>query len=725
MSTSLEISLLGRVEIRRNGLPVIGFVSAKVQALLIYLAVTGRPHDREILAELFWGDKPEAKARANLRKALSNLRRLLGDYLLTSEQSVAFNDTGSTWLDIRAFETALAVGLQTPPNLLALREAAELYQGNFLASFSVDQALPFEEWVLVEQARLRQLAVQALYQLAIAHTARGEYAAGINITNRLLVLEPWQEEAHRQMMILLDRSGQRAAALAQYESCRQLLARELGVEPLPETQALYRRLKAKDQPAQHNLPPQATPFVGRETELAQIAAILDRSDCRLLTLIGAGGIGKTRLALQAALEQLSTFRDGLFFAPLEGITAPKLLAAALAEVLGCPLSSPGEADQQLINYLARRELLLILDNFEHLLTSTPQGAAGGEGLLLKILTDAPQVKLLVTSRQRLKLRAEWVLEVEGLTYPDSPADVPDPANYSAVKLFVQQVQRVQAGFSLSAANQADVIRLCQLVNGSPLGLELAATWAPVLSCAEIVREIERDLDFLTDSSPDSSDRHRSMRTVFESSWQLLSAVEQAVLQKLSVFRGHFQREAASAVAHASPQLLLALLSKSLLQRDAAGRYSMHELLRQYAAEKLAADLGATNRLLETYARHSNYYLSFLKERETRLQSGQPEAVGEISDALTNIQAAWRWAVAQRYGETLEQAGKSLFLFCQVSNRFQEGEALFQEAIEELGAEAEAELAPVLSKLLAYRLDLAQPAPPGSDARRICAAQTRR
>lgn len=209
-----------------------------------------------------------------------------------------------------------------------------------------------------------------------------------------------------------------------------------------------------------------------------------------------------------------------------------------------------------------------------------------------------------------------------------------------------------------------------------------------------------------------------MRTVFESSWQLLSAAEQAVLQKLSVFRGHFQREAASEVAHASPQLLLALLSKSLLQRDAASRYSMHELLRQYAAEKLAADLGATNRLLETYARHSNYYLSFLKERETRLQSGQPETVGEISDALTNIQAAWRWAVAQRYGKTLGQAGKSLFLFCQISSRFQEGEALFQEAIEGLAAEAEAELSPVLSKLLAYRHCLAQPGAGDGDTARI-------
>jgi predicted ATPase len=478
------------------------------------------------------------------------------------------------------------------------------------------------------------------------------------------------------------------------------------VEPLPETQALYRRLKAKGQPARHNLPPQATPFVGREAELAQITATLDRPDCRLLTLVGAGGIGKTRLALQAALEQLSAFKDGVFFASLVGVTAPGLLATTLADVLGCPLSGPAEADQQFVNYLAERELLLILDNFEHLLASAAQGTAAGENLLLKILAGAPQVKLLVTSRQRLQLRAEWVLEVEGLAYPQSSTGVTDLANYSAVKLFVQQAQRVQAGFNLSPTNQADVSQLCRLLNGSPLGLELAATWVPLLSCAEIAGEIERDLDFLTTTSPDSPDRHRSMRTVFESSWLLLSRAEQAVLQKLSVFRGKFQREAANEVAHASPRLLLALLNKSLLQRDAAGRYSMHELLRQYAAEKLAADLGATNRLLETYARHSYYYLSFLQERETRLQSGQPEALREISDALTNIQAAWRWAVAQRYSEALGQAGKSLFLFCQLSGRLQEGEALFQEAIAGLGAETDGEFSRVLSKLLDYRCGLA-------------------
>lgn len=605
----VELSLLGHVEIRRNGQPLEGFVSAKVEALLIYLAVTGRPHGRETLAGLFWGDKPESRARANLRKALSNLRQLLGGLVTITEQTVVFNRGGAYRLDVTAFEAALAAAGATPPNPDTLRRAVELYRGDFLTGFVVETSLPFEEWALAERERLRRLAIQALHQLAAAYTAQGEYTAGINVVCRLLALEPWQEEAHRQLMTLLARSGQQAAALAQFETCRRILANELGVEPLPETQALYQRLKSRGQFAPHNLPPQSTPFVGREAELAQIAAYLDRAECRLLTLVGAGGMGKTRLALQSAAENLSLFKDGVYVVSLVGVRSAKLLAPAIAKVAGCPLAGSGQPERQLIDYLAGREMLLILDNFEQLLT--PPGA---EELLVKILAGAPHVKLLVTSREWLKLREEWVVTVEGLTYPDEEAEGgltgAEAASqsiyaYSAIKLFVQHAQRLRADFALTAANQPDIIRLCRLVNGMPLGLELAATWTPLLSCAEIVAEVERDLDFLTDSSRQIPERHRSLRAVFESSWNLLTDAEQDGLKKLAIFKGKFQREAAIHATGASLQLLLTLFGKSLLRRDTLGRYSMPELLGQYVLEKLAHSSGSAvlgrNRALEELA----------------------------------------------------------------------------------------------------------------------------
>ena len=700
MTESLEISLLGQIEIKRDGRPVTGFVSSKAPALLIYLAVTGHPHERETLAGLLWGDKSEQRARANLRKVLSNLRQTIGPSLVTEGQRVAL-PADTYRLDVRLVETSLAGDDPTDlDSLPQLRNAVELYRGDFLAGFAVEQAQAFEEWVLAERERLRRLALVGLHRLAAAYTARGEYAAAIYYTSRLLALEPWHEEAHRRLMLLLARSGQHAAALAQFESCRRILAEELGVEPLPETWQLYQRLTATNEPPPHNLPPPMTPFVGRERELAHLAHRLEQPTCRLLTLVGLGGIGKTRLALQAASDNLAAFKDGAFWVSLAEIGAAQQVAPAIAKALDCPLSGPTEPAQQLANYLAGRETLLLLDNLEHLLT--PPEIDRVDALLLLLLTSAPDLKLLVTSRQPLNLHEEWVLEVEGLTLPAAePVPLANPSAHldsSAITLFVQHAQRVQANFSVTAANQVEVSRLCRLLDGMPLALELAAAWTPLLTCAEITAEIERDLSFLSAATRNRPDRQRSLRAVFESSWDLLPSAEQAVLQKLTVFSGSFQREAAIAVTGASLHELLALTGKSLLRRDAGGRYEMHELLRQYAAEKLARDPVA---LAETRHRHSRIYLEFLATHETPLQQdSQPQSLREIGEAWENIQTAWQRALAQADFEAIHRAGKSLFLFCDTTSRFQTGEMLLQTALDRLGSEDGQ--ATLMAALLAYQ-----------------------
>jgi DNA-binding SARP family transcriptional activator/predicted ATPase len=694
MTASFELSLLGTVAITLNGEQVSGQLPAKSQALLCYLAVTGQPYSREKLAGLLWGDKPETRAKANLRKSLSSLRKLSEDALIITRQTVAFNHDGDYWLDVEIFESALAEDDPAPQELQPLRDAAELYRGEFLAGFSVRQAVAFEEWVLAERERLRQLAIQALHRLSEALSAQGEYDAAIEYTNRLLALEPWQEEAHRQLMTLLAHSGQQSAALAQYETCRHILAEELGVEPLPETQDLYHRLKTRRGTSPHNLPPQTTPFVGRQAELAQIAQQLGRADCRLLTLIGTGGIGKTRLALQAARQALDTFADGVYFVPLAGISSPEFMVPTIGEALGYPLSGKADPKRQLLNYLHQKEMLLVLDNFEHLLSS-PEANGSERDLVLEMVNTTPRLKLLVTSRERLNLQAEWLLPLQGLPYP-LPQTTLGEGTFGAVELFVQGAQRVRSDFSLSA-EWPEVVRICQLLEGMPLGIELAATWVSMMPCAEIVQELARGLDLLSTTLHDVPARHRSMEAVFDRSWHLLSGPERAIFKKLSVFRGGFGRQAAQEVAGASLSTLAVLVDKSLLRVVSPGRYDMLEPLKQYAAGKLAEtpaeDQEVQHRHGDDHAsipsqvrqRHARYYLSLAEQAEQALRGPEQLAwLGRMESECDNLRTALGWMLAgQEESATLglKLAG-TLGLFWQMrSHHWSEGYRWLKAALE--------------------------------------------
>lgn len=686
MITELQLALFGKPQITLDGVPVGGFVSAKAPALLYYLAVTGRSHSREALATLLWGDTPDNKARANLRTVLANLRQLVGPYIDIRQDDVRFNRASPYWLDVELFENLLATGI-AGGSPQPVTQAIELYRGDFLEGFAVRNAPDFEQWQRSQQERCHQMAVQALGFVSARHLERGEFAAAIDYTRRLLALEPWLEEAHRQLMLLLARSGQRSAALAQYDTCRHVLAAELGLEPSAETEALYKRLKTAAAPRPHNLPPQATPFVGREQELAHLVEYFCLPVCRLISLVGLGGVGKTRLALEAGMGNLPLFHDGVFFVSLAAVETPEGVVSHMAGALNFSFSGPAEPETQLLNFLHAKNLLLILDNFEQLLL-----VDGGVELLLDLLQAAPELKLLVTSRERLNIQEEWVVEVGGLGYPGRSArerrhmgEDPLPATqlqaYSAVALFLQHARRLQAGFALTEANQADVVRLCQLAQGMPLGLELAATWLPVLTCGEIVAEIERDLNFLVTSARNIPERHRSMRAVFESSWHLLAEPERKVLKRLSVFRGGFQREAALRVAGASLPLLLALLGKSLLRRDETGRYDMHELIRQFAEEKLAETPAEQ---VDALDRHCAYYAAVMQQWDEYLSSPrQLEIFQAIETDYENILAAWQRAVEHFQVEHIGQFLWSLWLFYEATSRYHQGHTVFAEAAQQL------------------------------------------
>jgi predicted ATPase/DNA-binding SARP family transcriptional activator/Tfp pilus assembly protein PilF len=694
MVKDLRLMLLGGLQIARGDAPLTGFVSAKVQALLCYLAVTGRPHFRPALAGLLWGEMAEASANTNLRKALSNLRKLVGDHLIIDGSAVAFDRDSAYWLDAEAFSAGIEGALEdsrepplSPGTALSLAEAVALYQGDLLDGFYVRGAPAFEEWVVAERERLRELALRGLHLLVGYHAARGENTQAIDYASRLLALDPWREEAHRQMMRLLARSGQRSAALAQYETCRRVLAEELGVEPMAETTNLYRRIRAA-KARLPRLPLQPTPFVGREDELARITRCFDDPGCRLLTLVGPGGIGKTRLALQVAAARSSAFLDGVYFVPLAGIDSPELLAPTIADALLFSFFGRQDPEAQLVGYLREKEVLLVLDSFEHL--------TAGARLLAEILQHAPQVKLLVTSRARLNLSWEWLFDVRGLPYPadEKAGGIED---YAAVQLFAQFARRVQAGFSL-AGEELYVARICRLVEGMPLALELAAAGMRARSCQEIATELARNLDLLATSMQDMPERHRSVRAAFEGSWQLLSSEEQLAFCRLSVFCGGFDRHAAGQVTHATRPLLDALASKSLLREVSRGRYEIHGLLRQFAAGELDK---ASQERAEVERLHGEYYVAFLLQREGALRGEkQRDTLAEISAEVENVRTAWRWAVAGRHVEAMARAMEGLHRFYDIRGWLQEGKDAFEQAAAALGGARGAGVDGVLGRALA-------------------------
>ncbi len=736
--TELKLALLGKLDIRLDGEPVTGLTSAKAQALLCYLAVTGRPHFRPTLAGLLWSDMPEANARTNLRRELSSLRRTVRAHLIITRQEVAFNRDAPYWLDVEVFESSAGHAPQSARHLEGierLREAVELYRGDFLEGFYVRDAPAFEEWVLVQQTRLRELALQALHKLSVHYAQQGEAGLenGIKYTSRLLALEPSREEAHRQLMLLLAQSGQRGAALAQYEACQQVLSEDLGVEPGPETRELHERIRdgeirepARREPQTSKLPTPLVPLVGRERELAQIGERLGDRDCRLLTLIGPGGSGKTRLAVEAAAQQSDRFGHGVFFVYLAPVQTVAAIVPHIAQSLDFTFHGPEDPQQQLCDYLREKNLLLILDNFEHLLTlpalqaSPPAGAVhtaersgllasrfagdgrseGAVNLVAAVLRTAPDVKVLVTSRARLNARGEHLYPVPGMDLP-AKETVEDALDYSAVQLFVQSARRAQPAFEADADSVPHVVRICRTVQGMPLALLLAASWADLLSPAEIADQIAaRSINFLETDWRDVPERQRGMRAVFDHSWHLLTEPQRAVMQALSVFRGGFAREAAEHVTSASLRDLKALVERSLLHRTPAGRYGMHELLRQYAAEKLeqAPDEGEAVR-----DRHSAYYVAALQRWAVDSKGPrQQEALVEIRSEIENARAAWDWAVEQGRISRLEEALEGLCRFYEWRGRYREGEAMCRAATNIPTARSRADDKRVLTRILAWQ-----------------------
>jgi predicted ATPase/DNA-binding SARP family transcriptional activator len=715
MSANLSVYTFGGLRILDAGEPLAGVESRKIEALFIYLALADRLQPREILAELLWDDRTQQQAGANLRRVLSGLRKHFGPYVEITRSTAALKGECDLWLDLRELQTGIE-GLKAKSDRLTSEivtqadEALRLYHGGFLEGFHVRGARNFDVWLSDQREYWRQIVLDTADSLCDIYETYQLFKDGIDLARWALQIDPLQESLHRQLMRLLVLSGQRTDALKQYESCNQLLEDELGVPPEPETDALleaiangafgvaqsvstiptrnqfegrepYLGLDKRIIPS--NLPAQTTSFIGRETELIALDGLLTNPEIRLVTILGPGGIGKTRLALSAAERQLTSgersstphFKDGIYFVTLASINSVTRLVSAITDVLGLNFTGSDDPQHQLVNYLQDKTLLLILDNFEHLLD--------GVVLIEKFLRLAPGVCLLVTSRERLYLHEEQIFSIQGLEIPHSVTlgTAEEGMKYASVALFIQTAGRIKRGFSLDEGNLSEVCRISQLVEGMPLALELAAGWVDLLSLADIASEIGKGLDFLETDLHNVPEHQRSMRAVFEVSWQQLTDEEKRIFPRLSVFRGGFSRQAARQVTDVSLRQLATFSSKSLLQFDEThNRYHIHELLRQYAMEKLA-DIGDMEDVQQA---HGQYYLSELASLEADVKGQrQIEAFKEIDSDFHNIAQAWLWALDQAQFSLVDCSLETLAVFCLYFSRPREGHELFNAAREGL------------------------------------------
>ncbi|GAA3544847.1 hypothetical protein GCM10022419_026330 [Nonomuraea rosea] len=599
MGDSLTLLLLGPPDLAVGGAPV-GIRSAKTRALLCYLAATPGPRPRAELAGLLWGERPDANARGSLRLSLSELRGAVGGWLDITRDDVSFRADDACFVDHLHFTRAPTVA-----------QALRLWRGEFLDGVCFGDAPAFTGWLDAERHRVRLLLRELLVRTAANEPSPTVSTATIVRLARIVAaLDPFDEEAHRLLMVSLARAGNRAAALTCYEDLRRRLAAELGVEPASETRAVRRELAPRPAPARRApLPVPGTDLIGRDADVLRLQRLLARE--RLVTLLGQGGIGKTRLAIAAA--------DGcqeVAFVSFAGVR-PEAAVTTLARRLDVDLSPPRPALELLLAALTRRRVLLVLDNLEHV--------PAFDMVIAEILRTAADVRVLATSRRRLDLPGQTVVPVRALPAPAAEA------------LFAARAVRAQPAFDPDR-DAAMVAAICAATGGLPLAIELAASLLRAIPCADLAQRLGVTTGLLSTACPSARSRHASMRTVFETSWELLDPAGRQALAALSVFGGGCTLRSALEVARTSPPTLVRLVDHSVLHLTPSGRYALHPLIQQFAAAHLAEDRRTRQ---SVRARHAAHFARLLDRHANALQDGSDtEVTGVLGAEMDNVRLAW-------------------------------------------------------------------------------------
>ncbi|MBI3659491.1 tetratricopeptide repeat protein, partial [Candidatus Acetothermia bacterium] len=711
----LRVKLFGRFEVWRDEalVPAQAWGRHKTLSLLkILLTDRGKIFIPDQLIEALFPDLEPAKAAKNLYGRIGELRYALepnldksldSHYIVSKRQGgYSFSKDSSCWLDTEEFQKKVETAYASeragrwPEALETYRQAIELYQGDFLAEDL------YEEWTITPRRHWRELYLTALSQCAECHARMGEYSQALEQCQKALKTEPGRESVYRQKMLYHSIAGQHSEALKVYSECLKVLQAHLNVKPSPETCTLHEQILRGNLssegypppagPARHNLPSSVTSFIGREREIVKVKWLLNTT--RLLTLTGAGGSGKTRLALQVSASMVKDYSDGVWWVELASISDPKLVPQAIASALGVRETQQCSLTDALSDYLKSKQMLLVLDNCEHLISACAH-------MTETLLHTCPDLQVLATSREALGIAGETVWQVPPLVQLDAHDSLPLKIlkQYEAISLFVERALSSQPEFGLTLQNAPAVMQICQKLDGLPLAIELAAARVKVLSVTEIAARLDDRFRLLTSGSRTALPRQQTLQAAMDWSYDLLSSAEQTLLRRLSIFAGGFTLEAVETICARDDlrkgdsrialteilDLLTHLIDKSLVlvdQRDGETRYRLLETVRQFGREKLL-DSKEESVLRE---RHLDWFLALAEKAESELQGpAQSSWLERLEQEQDNLRSALEYAKDRRKTEAGLRMVTALSAFWLVRGYLTEGRSQVASVLAQAGS----------------------------------------
>jgi non-specific serine/threonine protein kinase len=726
LSARLALHLLGPPGLELNNAPIIAD-RRKTLALLAYLAVNRWQHHRDHISTLLWPDYDQSRAYTNLRHILWEVQQAIGEGWVVANRDtirlIADDDHSSSepgrvvWMDVARFKSLITQSRAHTQRDVSLRisllsDAVKLYRNHFLTGFGLKHSPNFNEWAVAESDDLRHQLASVLTILSEDHCSLGQSEIAIPYGRRLIALDPLNEASHRQLMQVYIQAGQNNAALKQYQICEQILRKELGVDPQPETRALYKQIRKGEvkatQPVTqkemsappHNLPYQISTFIGRERELDDIANLIANN--RLVTLVGTGGIGKTRLSLKVAEGLLRDFANGIWFVELAPLNDSTGVPQTVASLFGLIEGSSESPNEKLIRFLRSKTVLLILDNCEHLLDACAQ-------LADTLLKNCPNLKILTTSREPLGITGEAQYHVPSLALPDLQQILERLLDFASIQLFEGRARLVQENFSLTMDNASSIVQICHRLDGIPLAIELAAARINTFSTEQIAARLDESFNLLTGGSRTALPRQQTLAGSIDWSWKLLSESEQTLMRRLAIFAGGWTLDAAEKVGAGDRvneldvlNLLDNLVEKSLVLVDAEnGRYRMLETIRQFAYEKFQ-ESGEVEAVRNC---HCAWVLAWSEEIKQELKGrDQVVRLRQVAVELDNVRTAVEWGFGSGHAEISMRIVIALRSFWDGRSHYQESHQWLEKGISLREHMSKKILAKVLSEAawLTYR-----------------------